>query len=76
MQSREVQPREGAVALRIYDVNGRVQRMLESGTRPAGAHRVAWDGRDDAGRALPSGSYFARLDFAGLHATRTLTLIR
>jgi flagellar hook assembly protein FlgD len=69
-------PRAGAVTLRIYDVNGRARRTLEDGARSAGAHRIAWDGRDDAGRTLPSGSYFARLDFAGAHATRTLVLIR
>ncbi|MCB9514159.1 MAG: hypothetical protein H6694_07600 [Candidatus Latescibacteria bacterium] len=65
------------VELAIYDAQGRRLRVLATGVLPAGAQSIDWDGRDDAGRALPSGQYFARLLRAG-HAPELhkLTLLR
>src|SRR5262249_7401328 len=68
-------PNPGTVTVRIYDVNGRARRTLESGTRAAGEHHVGWDGRDDAERPVSSGLYFARLDYLERHATRTLVVV-
>ncbi|MDO9693674.1 MAG: FlgD immunoglobulin-like domain containing protein [Candidatus Latescibacteria bacterium] len=46
------------VSARVYDAGGKLRRVLLSGApRPAGVMRLRWDGRDDAGRALPSGVY-------------------
>jgi aminopeptidase N len=53
--------RAGTVALRIFDVQGRMVRSLVRGELPAGEHSVTWDGTNDAGVALPSGLYFYRL---------------
>ncbi len=59
-------PKDGPVRLEIYDVTGRrVARPIDGARFPAGAHRVAWDGRDGAGRPVASGVYFLRLEAAG-----------
>ena len=58
-------PQAGDVRLGVYDMNGRLVRTLAAGTRSAGAHRATWDGRDDAGRDVPGGVYFYRLDVNG-----------
>jgi len=50
-----------AVEFRLYDAAGRLVRELVSGSQPAGAGRVFWDGRDATGRAAASGVYLARL---------------
>lgn len=50
------------VSLKIYDVSGRLVRTLVSGTQAPGPYPVVWDGRDDAGRGVGSGNYFARLN--------------
>lgn len=43
----------------------------------AGTHLVEWDGRDDSGRALPSGVYFGRLETTGREtATQKMVLLR
>jgi hypothetical protein len=44
--------------LRLVDAAGR--RVLDRSLAP-GADRVAWDGRDERGRAAAAGIYFARL---------------
>jgi hypothetical protein len=51
----------GPVTLRIYDVQGRLVKVLREGREVAGPHGVVWDGRDDAGRTVASGVYFYRL---------------
>lgn len=49
------------VNLTVYNVLGQPVRTLVNETRPAGAHQVAWDGRDDSGNSLGSGVYFYTL---------------
>jgi len=50
------------VMLAVHDARGRRVRTLLARDYAAPARdRVVWDGRDDAGHALPSGVYWARL---------------
>jgi len=66
-----------AISLRIYDVRGRLVRVLARQVRKdKGAHEIAWDGSDARGRPLPSGTYF--LEFtAGRVTNRTvISLVR
>jgi flagellar hook assembly protein FlgD len=58
-------PSAGPARLGIYALDGSLVRTLVNGVRPAGQQTLVWDGRDDAGRALPSGVYFYRLNVAG-----------
>ncbi len=65
------------VDLRVFDVAGRVVRTLTAGrVLEAGRHDVAWDGRDDAGRAVGAGLYFYRLDAGALRETRRMVVTR
>jgi hypothetical protein len=66
----------GGTDLEIYDVQGRLVRRLVRRDDAEGSYAVTWDGRNDAGRALPSGSYFARLTSAGEVGSRRIVLIR
>jgi hypothetical protein len=58
--------------LRIYDVQGRLVCTLAAGP----ASQIMWDGRNDAGHLLPSGTYLVRCDAAVEHATTRLVLQR
>jgi len=58
-------PAGGPVTLAVYDVTGRRVRTIASGTQPRDWHRAEWDGRDDAGRGVATGSYFVRLEASG-----------
>ncbi len=54
-------PNGGSVELAIYDLQGRRVRTLLARPLAAGSHEVVWDGRDQAGGAVASGVYLARL---------------
>jgi len=76
-QIRFTLPRAERVTLRIFDIAGRrVATLLDGARREAGEQNLVWDGRDDAGQALPSGVYLYRLEAGAQRATRKLTLLK
>lgn len=62
-------PAPGPVRAALYDVSGRLVRVLTDEPLPAGKHERAWDRRDGAGRPVSAGIYFLRLD-AGANRSR------
>jgi endonuclease I len=65
------------VALRIYDVSGRLVRTLaDGGVLESGSHRMEWDGRDQGGAQLQAGLYFCRLTAGPVSETRRMVLAR
>ena len=68
--------RELSVSLSIHDLQGRRLRTLVEGRRAAGAHTATWDGRDEAGEAVASGVYFARVSAAGERRLHKLLLLK
>jgi len=67
--------RERAV-LRIHDLAGRVVRTMIDADLPAGSQSATWDARDDAGRTVAGGTYFARLQVGGVAVSRTVVFVR
>lgn len=68
--------RAGRVSLKVFDERGRVVRTLVSGALSAGEHVETWDGRDDSGRSLASGVYFAELQTAEARELTKMTLVK
>lgn len=64
------------VELAIYNLLGQKIRTLVNGKQPAGFHRVEWDGRDDAGRAVASGIYVYQIKAGEIVQSRKMILIR
>jgi len=62
--------------LEVFDSRGRRVHSIHDGPRPAGASSWNWDGRDAAGRSLPSGLYRIRLDADGEVVQRRAVLAR
>jgi hypothetical protein len=52
-------PERMSVSVKVIDCNGSVVKMLEAGTRAAGAYTLRWDGSDATGRPVAKGTYFA-----------------
>ncbi len=70
-------PHSGRVDLDIHDARGhRVRRLIVGGQFKGGAGVAVWNGNDDAGRAVPSGLYLARIRSGGFSAINKLTLLR
>lgn len=49
------------VALTIFNALGQTVQTLASGRTAAGEHHLLWNGKDEAGRIVPAGVYFYRL---------------
>jgi hypothetical protein len=63
----------GDVRLLLCDPGGRCVRRILAGAISAGPHRVRWDGLNDSGAPVATGTYFVRLDGEGeVHAVRLL----
>ncbi|HTM58047.1 MAG TPA: hypothetical protein VL123_06500 [Candidatus Udaeobacter sp.] len=58
-------PRAESARLAIYDPSGRRVRVLIEGPLNAGVHEATFDLIDDAGRRVPAGLYFVRLETPG-----------
>ena len=69
-------PEDCNLNLRVYDISGQLVRVLETGTKPAGQHRVVWDGKNETGQKMSSGIYFYRLQTPGFVDTKKLYMLR
>ncbi len=63
------------VTLSIHDLRGHLIRTLDEGHRDSGHHSAVWDGRDNSGQAVASGSYFVRL-LAGRESSTAKVVLR
>lgn len=66
----------GGMQLAIFNTLGQQVKVLASGSRPPGHHLVQWDGRDQAGRLLPTGIYFYKLQAGAFVRVKKLLLVR
>ncbi len=68
--------RRAWVKLWVSDVLGREVAGLVEGWKTTGSHRVVWQGRDAAGRPVPSGVYLVRLVADGKQRVQKVLLVR
>lgn len=69
-------PAAGTVRVRLHDARGRLVRTLQDAVVPAGSHTVAWDGADDRGRPVATGSYLYSVENGGHRVAGKITLVR
>ena len=69
-------PEDGPVRLAVYNILGQRVAVLADGHRPAGPHRIPWDGRDDRGDEVSSGLYFCRLEHDGMSRNAKMLLLK
>ena len=69
--------RSAEVSVKIYDVAGRLVKVLESGRQfAAGLHHVTWNGADNTGRTVASGVYHARVEDGEAVMTKSMMLLK
>ena len=66
----------GLTRLVIYNLTGQIVRVLTDGYLAAGAHVLAWDGKNENGEAAASGVYIYRLEGTAFSITRRMMLLR
>jgi hypothetical protein len=62
--------RPGSVRLSVYDIAGRLVRVLVDEELAPGEHVTSWDGTDAAGERVTGGVYFTRLEAPGATQTK------
>ena len=67
---------KGHLRLAIYDVTGRLVRVVVDEERDPGLFREAWDGRNSDGRRVAAGVYFVRAEAPGIARSRKVVLIK
>ena len=73
---RFVVAQQSPVKLEVFDLRGRLVRVLIQENQPAGDYKVHWDGTDHAGHSVPSGTYFYRLQIGDFSATNKMLLLK
>ena len=66
-----------AVSLTIFDVSGRVVKTLVDNQHlQQGVHEIQWDGTNQAGAQVASGTYLYQLKFGNFAHTKTMVLLK
>jgi photosystem II stability/assembly factor-like uncharacterized protein len=68
--------RPSLVEAGIYDVRGRLVKLLRRSRLRAGDHELTWDGRDSRQAGVSPGVYFARLDVDGRTVLAKVIVLR
>jgi endonuclease/exonuclease/phosphatase family metal-dependent hydrolase len=68
-------PRGSRATLDVFDLGGRRVARVVDAELPAGRHEVRWAARDDSGRRLAGGLYFARFTTRGYSRTQRLAIL-
>ena len=69
------------VSIQIYDNSGHLVRTLDIGVKAAGAYRTRsraayWDGKNEIGERVASGTYFYTLQTPEFSATRRMVILK
>lgn len=68
--------KEGFVNLTIYNTKGQKIKELISDHMPSGFHTVSWNGKDEKGAIVPSGSYIYSLKVNDFEQMQKMILIK
>jgi hypothetical protein len=64
------------VTLKIYTLLGQEIRALVDRIQGAGIYEATWDGKDETGRAVPSGLYLYRIEVGEYTQVKKMALLR
>ena len=69
-------PLRSKVNISIYNVLGQEIKILVNGVKEYGYHTITWNGKDNLGREMASGVYFARITSQSFIKTREMLLVK
>jgi hypothetical protein len=71
-----VAPKSGNVKLEVFSIQGDLVKTLIDGPVDAGTNKVVWNGTDEQGNTVASGTYTYRLTAGTTVLTRTMVRVR
>jgi hypothetical protein len=69
-------PQPSHVSIEIFNVLGQRVRVLVDRPLAAGRHRITWDGRDESGQTVASGTYAYRIQAGDFVETRKMVILK
>jgi hypothetical protein len=66
----------GDARVQVYDTRGALVRTLVNGRQETGTHVVTWNGRDEAGMPVASGTYNYVLTMSGRTVSRSMVVVK
>jgi len=69
-------PEAGQVAVKVFDITGRLVKVLVNETKAAGTHTLRWDGSTEVGNRVAAGVYFYRVETPKATWSDKLILLR
>jgi hypothetical protein len=70
-------PTSAAVYLAVYDIHGRlVKNLIDLEQYNSGVHMIAWDGTNNYGQRVSSGTYFYRLQAGDFAESKRMMLVK
>lgn len=70
-------PLDKAVSVRVYDISGRLVRTLvDNQIYTKGTHEVTWNGADQSGSQVASGTYLYTLEYGNFRQTRKMVMLK
>ena len=70
-------PLDKAVSVKVYDITGRLVRTLVNNVQhTAGTHEVSWNGTNDSGHPVASGTYIYTLEWGQFMQSKTMILLK
>jgi hypothetical protein len=67
-------PQQKQIRLTIFNMRGQLIRNLVEGNFSSGIHQIMWDGTDNSGKIVSSGTYVYRLSSRNQNLSRKLVL--
>jgi hypothetical protein len=68
--------KEGVVEVGIYDINGQLVREYHEGQQLPGHYSLLWDGKNESGFEVASGTYFYQIRAGDFLDSRKMLLLR
>ena len=70
-------PIKDRISLKIFDMLGReVRTLINQEDYPAGPSQIVWNGKNNAGQQVASGTYFYSLIYGNFHKTMKMSLVK
>jgi len=66
----------GKVTISIYNLKGQLIRDLVNENKPAASHRIVWNGKDNEGNYVSTGTYVIQMNAPGYNFSRKISMIK